>query len=434
MGLFKPKSPNPYKVAAAQGQINDASARLGTKLDHYDQYNPFGSLTWDQGGPDFKEADYNAALDAWRASGNTDASTAPKKEDFGYDQDRYSSTETYDPRILELINSQLETSKGLEEAIRNSLGGVNKLFANSVDLNSLPDRKNPDEVLKDLEGRFTDVSGDLNKAQGNYGNASNLLDSQLGRLEDTYSTPFDYNNTPAMPGSNEAARTAMENAIYGRYTSRLDPQFNISEDKMRAMLAAKGITEGSEAYNREFQNFNFAKNDAYENARRSSVEQGLDAMQRMFGMQMGARQQGVSEENFKRQLATQEALAALGLSSGTGQTLQGMYGVENAQNATLANMFANFMNTYNSSRGNALSEQFGVRDQSLNELNALRTGAMVDKPQFQPGIGGGQQVIPADLMSAVYNSYQGDLAAWQSLMGGATNLGSSGILAYGMMK
>ncbi len=90
------------------------------------------------------------------------------------------------------------------------------------------------------------------------------------------------------------------------------------------------------------------------------------------------------------------------------------------------------MNTYNSNRGQALNEQLGVRDQALNELNALRTGAQVSKPQFQAGIGGGQQVIPADLMSAVYNSYQGDLAAWQSLMSGGASLGAAGMMAYGM--
>lgn len=430
--LGKPKAPNPYKVADAQQQVNETTARLGTKLDHYDQYNPFGSLTWNQGGPDYREADYNAAMDAWRASGNTDTSTAPKKEDFGYDQDRYSSTETYDPRILELIGSQLDTSKGLEEAIRNSLGGVNSIFKNSINLESLPERKNPDEVLKEIAGRFADVTGNIDQAQGNYGKASALLNSQIDRLGQTYSKPFNYNNAPDMPDPSEATRKHMEDAMYDRYLSRLDPQWNISEDQMRSMLAAKGITEGSEAYNRELQSFNFGKNDAYENARRSAVDQGLDAMQRLFGMQLGARQQGVSEENFKRQLATQEALSALGLSTGTGATLGNLFGVQNQQNSVLSNMFANAMNTYNSNRGQALNEQIGVRDQALNELNALRTGAQVSKPQFQAGIGGGQQVIPADLMSAVYNSYQGDLAAWQSLMSGGANLGAAGMMAFGM--
>ena len=57
--------------------------------------------------------------------------------------------------------------------------------------------------------------------------------------------------------------SAIEGRLWELGSSRLDPQFAREEDRMRTRLANQGITEGSEAWNREMDRFSQNKNDAF---------------------------------------------------------------------------------------------------------------------------------------------------------------------------
>jgi hypothetical protein len=162
--------------------------------------------------------------------------------------------------------------------------------------------------------------------------------------------------------------------------------------------------------------FNFAKNDAYSSAMNDSTAAGIEAMQRLFGMGMSARQQGVQEANFMRQLPTQEALAAMQLNAGAQGDLRGMVALELQQNMAKANEIASMFNL----------DKAG-RDQVLNELNALRTGAQVQGPQMASGIGGGQQVQAADYLGAVNSGREMFTSLTNAVIGGASRVASAGM-------
>lgn len=68
----------------------------------------------------------------------------------------------------------------------------------------------------------------------------------------------DYLGTPWNPDT-----SAIEGRLMELGSQRLDPRFAQEEDRMRTRLANQGVTEGSEAYNREMGRFSQSKNDAY---------------------------------------------------------------------------------------------------------------------------------------------------------------------------
>lgn len=57
--------------------------------------------------------------------------------------------------------------------------------------------------------------------------------------------------------------SAIEGRLMELGSQRLDPRFAQEEDRLRTRLANQGITEGSEAYNREMGRFGQSKNDAF---------------------------------------------------------------------------------------------------------------------------------------------------------------------------
>lgn len=440
-----PSPPDPIATANAQGAANIDAARITTALNRANQQTPWGNLTWARGGNDWNEQGYNQALQLYNEQlGNYStalpnfkqftgtAPTAPKKEDFGYNPDAWTSTVTLDPRVQSLLDSSLATSQGLQSAIDNSLASTTSTLSQplnapgSIDING---------IRQGVEGRYTDLQPSLQ--------ASNVLASmgragvgeQLSRLRNLYAQDFNYDSAPAMPTANEATRQRVEDALYGRSTARLDPRFSQGQDQLNSSLAAQGITQGSEAYNRELQNFNNAKNDAYSSAMNDAITGSDDAMQRLFGMELQARQQGVNEANTLRTLPTQEAAALAGISNGLDTSSRNWYGAETAQETAKDNSVANEFNLQRTNNQDQFNNTVAMRNQILNELNALRTGAQAQAPNFA-STQSGANVAASPIAQSVYNSYQGDLANYQTsvgsnnaMLGGLTSLGSAAMMA-----
>jgi hypothetical protein len=259
--------------------------------------------------------------------------------------------------------------------------------------------------------------------------------NQLARLQNLYGQDFNYDSAPGMPTADEATRQRVEDALYGRATSRLDPRFNQAQDQLNSSLAAQGITQGSEAYNRELQNFGNTRNDAYSSAMNDAISGSDDAMQRQFNMGLQARQQGVNEANTLRTLPTQEAVALAGISNGLDTASRNWYGAETAQETAKDNSTANEFNLQRTNNQDQFNNTIAVRNQILNELNALRTGAQAQTPNFA-STQSGANVAASPIAQSVYNSYQGDLSNYNSqvasnnsMLGGLGQLGSTALMA-----
>lgn len=429
-GNDAPAAPDPYAVANAQGTANIDAARVTTALNRANQVTPYGSMTWAQGGSGYDKTGYENALKAWQDAGGT--GTKPEQSSYGYNPDAWTSTVTLDPRIQSLLDSSLATSQGLQGAIDSSLANTTSTLSQplnapgSIDING---------IRSGVEGRYTDLQPSLQGSTDLAAAGRGDMASQLSRLRNLYSQDFNYNSAPAMPTADESTRKAVEDALYSRATARLDPRFSQAQDQLNSSLAAQGITQGSEAYNRELQNFNNSRNDAYSSAMNDAITGSDDAMQRLFNMGLQARQQGVNEANTLRMLPTQEAAALAGISNGLDTASRNWYGAETAQETAKDNSTANQFNMERTNNQDQFNNTVAVRNQILNELNALRTGAQAQTPQFG-NTNSGAQVGASPIAQSVYNSYQGDLANYQAgvgsnnaMLGGLAQLGGAAMMA-----
>lgn len=203
--------------------------------------------------------------------------------------------------------------------------------------------------------------------------AQELGTGQLGRIGETLGNDLDFSNLPALAGSGGygGQRQEVEDALYSRATSRLDPQWEQRSRQFETSLANKGIPVGSEAWTRAMDAFQRGRNDAYSGARADAITGGGAEQSRLFGLDIGARQQGITE-------------------------------------------------------------QLTQRNQPLNELSALLSSGQVAMPQFAPA--GAASAAPVDYTSLVNNKYQTQANAaqanQQNWMNGLFGLGQAGLSAW----
>lgn len=425
-----PPAPDPYAVADAQGTANLEAARLGATLSRYDQETPWGDLNWEQ------------AVDS-----------------AGLPTDKWTSTTTLDPRAQALVDSGLDTSLGLADATQSALSRVDATYGKGLDTKGIvtPGAWNLGPQLSagakpDLQASKNFYRGDIYDPSAmvqprvNTANTANqAFNSQLGRAATTAGQDFNYDNLGAMPTADNAARQSVEDALYSRMTSRLDPQYEQTQAKLESQLTNQGITQGSEAWDTEMQNLGRNKNDAYQSAMETAIMNGGTEMQRQFELSMSGRKQGMTETDAVRDRPFAEASYLSGLNTAADSSLGNALNADTAYSSNslnladkdIASAWNDRTNTTNEQlaardqalqeraamlgeRSQALSEQYTARNQVMNELNALRTGAQVTPPQFAAQQTGAN-VGAAPVAQSVYNSYAGDQANYSAGVGTANS-------------
>lgn len=103
------------------------------------------------------------------------------------------------------------------------------------------------QTLSDVNQGIYDAS------KAAHGNMAGIARDQSAAVADTLKNPLQLNNETT------------EARLYELGSKRLDPQFAQAEDAMRTRLANAGIKPGSAAFDREMANFNYGRNDAYNN-------------------------------------------------------------------------------------------------------------------------------------------------------------------------
>lgn len=304
-GGHAPSAPDPGATAAAQGAVNRETAISQAWLNNMNQYTPWGNLTYSQNGT------------------GTDGTP------------RFESHTDLSPEQQQILNNQSQQQIGM--------GNIANGYVNRIQ-NTL-NQSFPGQGLPDMQGKI------------DY--------SSLGQ-------------TPQSADDFSALADRTTNAMY----SRLDPQFQKQESTLRTNLANQGIMPGSEAEKNAMNEFGQQKNDAYQQA----VVAGQNQANTAFNQSLAGRQQGASE-----------------LSSN-----------------------ANFMNN---ARQQGLNEQSYLRQLPINEYNALSSGQQVQAPQFQPSQGAGQMQAP-NLAQMMQNQYQGQMGQYNANQAGQNNM-MSGLFGLG---
>ncbi len=157
-----------------------------------------------------------------------------------------------------------------------------------------------------------DVAPQLRGAlQNQFGIQSGLLRTARGMLpEIAEQSSFDpwgagggltaWGNTPQ---ASDEARQRAEQGVYGQATSRLDPQWAQASEAKRNQLYSLGLKEGNPLFDKEMENLQRSKADAYNQALFSSIGAGQQAYGQSFQQALQAAQQA----NAQRQAQVGEA-------------------------------------------------------------------------------------------------------------------------------
>lgn len=111
------------------------------------------------------------------------------------------------------------------------------------------------------------------------------MGQSLGRVESQLSQPFDFNSVQDIADQS-----------YGMQTARLDPEWQAREGQFAQQMANQGISAGGEAYNNASRQFGQQRNDAYNQARLSSI----GTMPQTFQLSSAQRNQPLNELNALR--------------------------------------------------------------------------------------------------------------------------------------
>jgi hypothetical protein len=348
-GPAAPTPPDPVATAQAQSQYNREAAIAQANLNRIDQYTPQGSVTYQQIG--------------------TNSDGTP----------RYSQTQTYSPEQQALYNQQNQIAQALGNTATQQIGRVNDTMNTAFNYDG-------------MTPMVTGVNGQpVQRVTGGTNLQTSLAPS--GNVQ-----------TDVGPNDFSADARRVSDAVYGQATSRLDPQFTQQSNDMEAKLAAQGIAKGSEAYNRELDNYNRARNDAYNQANFSAIQAGGNEQSRLFGLnlQQGNFHNQAQDQQYTQNLGTGE----FGNNAQTQQFQNNMAGAgfNNQAGAQQFNQDIQNANLANTGRQQQIQEATYLRNLPLNDIAALLgTGGGVQQPEFSNVSQVG--VAAPDYMGQVNNTF-----------------------------
>jgi hypothetical protein len=217
---------------------------------------------------------------------------------------------------------------------------------------------------------------------------------------------------------------SFEGTSFAAPTQYLDPQYDQRQKSLENSLINQGITQGSEADTNAKTLFNLDRQRAYGNAAMQAVQAGQNEQNVLFGQGLSASelQNSANAQGFNQGLTAAQLQNAVNQQSFSQEQAQ-----LDAQNQAQQQLYSQQLSNaglQNSARGQYLQNLFAVRNQPLNEYNALMTGAQVQTPNFVnvPGV-----TQAGTNVAGIYNdAYQNQMSAYQAQQAGINNLFSLG--------
>lgn len=232
-----PTPPDPVATSNAQTASNITTARKTAELNRVNQVGPTGSVTYSQGGTPVDRTKWledNVAREraAWQSA--NPAGTAPQPQ-MGYDT---GGSDMAGGGGLMAMGSM--TPQAFDEAAARA----------KYEALPTPDAPGQDQwtqttTLSPEQQRLYDLT---TQAQTTYGEIGN---NQLNAVKGTLSQP----DTTDYGAARQQALDAQ--------MARLNPLYGQQEEGLRSRLINQGLSEGSEGWNRAFNQFNQGRNDAY---------------------------------------------------------------------------------------------------------------------------------------------------------------------------
>jgi len=390
-----PPAPDPVQLIKAQTDASTANAAENAKLNRVNEVTPYGRVDFSQdSGGNWTRT--TSESDAQRSLREAQERQGQELANLGITQTQRVGDILSKPFTAPSFNSRDVTGGAFDPA---EFGQAPKL-----DLAGYKPKGEFDLSGYGMSGEMDLSSFDPRKALGNYG-------------QDVETRTFDL------------------------ATRGMDRAFGRAEEDLRTRLANQGITQGSDAFGADFQDFTVARGDAYARALLSARDAArADRGQATSELAMGAdltqraRQQTASERQFAADLAQrqrQQQMAESGFGAelatreaefGTASRNQAMADALMARNQNLREREADYGRDYAS----GLAE----RQVPLSEITSIMSGLPVQP--INPGAISTVNVAGVDTMGAYQmqqaaqqNAYNQKMAGRNAVIGGLAGLGGA---------
>jgi hypothetical protein len=458
-----PQPPNPVDTARASTSTNVATSIANAFLNNTNQITPNGDLNYDVTG-NYQWNDPYTGL-------NVDIPT-------------FTASQVLSPQ-QQAINDQNTAAKYNMAGMANAQSSrLSQWLANNIDINGAPGAGDPNSIagVPKAATSFGDAGQQQASIDPGFGLAYQFFPGtdpgdnqrQLGYVPGQvfgFGGPGEGDITKTYgPADNFSAdRSRVEDSLYGR----LNPQLQRERSNIEQRLADQGIQYGSQAYTSAMDDYNRQANDA----RLAVTAAGGQEQQRMAdmaaqraGFQNAAQQQAYTQAQGRGTFYNTAQNAAFGQEATRGQfanqaqqqafeqaqartnmfnTAAGQQFNQNLQAGQFANQaqantfqqqaargeFENAglaqqvsqgqsaFNAQNMARNQFMNEQFGVRNQPINEISALLSGSQINNPNF---VNTPNNQIPTTDVAGLINTrfsqdmdiYKQESQQQQALMGG----------------
>ena len=244
-GGSAPATPDYTALAKEQAAGNLALAQYTTQANRVNQVTPYGNITYSQGSPTVDQTGYNAALQAYQNSLNSQnqshgSSSTPNNIFGGYGTNNYNNNKNQNNLVAPNI---ADYTKGLNQwTATQTLSPAEQTILNAK------------EGL--TTGKLGYAQDLLNKAQNGQGGIDmSSLPSYGINPGETYSDAI---------------------------MSRLQPQMDQAKQSFDAQMANQGVVPGTQAYDNAYRNFSQGQNDQRTSAITGGMNVGLAANNQAF--------------------------------------------------------------------------------------------------------------------------------------------------------
>lgn len=370
-----PTPPDPTATARAATGTNVSTAIANAQLGNVNQVTPQGNLDYSQSGT------YNF----------TDPTTGSS-----YDIPQFTATQTLTPIGQQMLDQTNAAKLNLASIGNMSSGQLQELLSHGIDLSTIP-----------TGGNATWGLGNIGQAQGTIApsGAPQSTFGDAGPITTDYGPDTDF----------ATSRSNVENALF----KRVQPQNDRDLANLQAHLDAQGIRYGSPAYTAAMDNYQRGINDLRLGiTAQGGAEQKLqaDMAAQRAGFQNAAEQQAYTQAQGRGTFANSAQAARFQQNATSLQALNSALAQQGAQQTER-------FNAEQAQRAQALSEQYALRNQPINEISSLLSGSQVSNPAF---LNTSSAKIPTTDVAGIINSsftdslnaYKQDSSNYNNLIGG----------------
>ena len=386
MGKSAPEPPDPFATAQAQAQFNQQTAATQQAMNMVNQYNPWGSVTYDQIGEQVIAGPHGTLT------------RVP----------RYSQTTRYTPEQQRVFDQTNRAQSALAMTAANQAEFLRDYMGHrGADTSGAPALAVPNLQTSMGPGFATSVGPNFNQV---------FRSGIDGGFDAAYAHDAGPEFRTSFSGADDfsADRQRFEDALM----QRMEPQLRRDEDRLRSQLINQGIRPGSAAWNSEHQRMSSNVNDARmaailnagnEQARMTNLSRDAAA----FTNQAVLQRAGFGSQ--QQQLQNAAALAQAGFGNQAAASVANF-----ANNAALQQA-----QLQNAARSQVFNEAYQARNQPINEITALLSGSQIQNPGQmssatpQTGVGG------VDFSGLATNAYNQEAQNYRAGIDGISRLAAA---------